>query len=59
MISPQLLLQRLCRGPQPVTDAAEGQGDARLERVAQPLEDDAKRIVAECEERHRGARDAR
>ena len=38
-----------------MTGAAEGHGDARLEHVAQPLEDDAQRIVAEGKE-HRAAR---
>eukprot|EP00964_Phaeocystis_antarctica_P033449 scaffold18973_cov66-Phaeocystis_antarctica.AAC.2 len=42
-----------------MTGAAEGQDDARVERVAQPLEDDAQRIVAEGKERHRGARACR
>ena len=51
--------QRRRQRPQPMTGAAEGQDDARVERVAQPLEDDAQRIVAQGKERHRGARAAR
>jgi hypothetical protein len=55
VLSLQLLPHRLRRREQPMTGAAEGHGDARLEHVAQPLEDDAQRIVAEGKE-HRAAR---
>eukprot|EP00964_Phaeocystis_antarctica_P144937 scaffold110839_cov60-Phaeocystis_antarctica.AAC.1 len=56
MISPQLLQQRQRRLPQLMADAAQVQGEARLEHVAQLDEDDARLVTAQPRQRHRGAR---
>ena len=55
MISPELLLQLFRQRPEPMTGAAGVHDDARVERVAHPLEDCAQRIVLQGKERHRGA----
>eukprot|EP00964_Phaeocystis_antarctica_P099134 scaffold65022_cov57-Phaeocystis_antarctica.AAC.1 len=47
VLSPQPLPQRLRLLPQLMAGAAEGHGDARLDRVAQPFEDDAHLVTAE------------
>jgi hypothetical protein len=55
VISPQLLPRRLRHRPQLAAGAAEGHGDARIERVAQLAEDDALLVTAQRRERHRRA----
>eukprot|EP00964_Phaeocystis_antarctica_P021784 scaffold12091_cov69-Phaeocystis_antarctica.AAC.4 len=52
VLNPQLRPQRLCRFPQPAAGAAEGHGIARLERVAEVGEDDARHVVAERREKN-------
>eukprot|EP00964_Phaeocystis_antarctica_P053282 scaffold31266_cov60-Phaeocystis_antarctica.AAC.1 len=56
MISPQLGQQRLRRRPQLFADAAQGHGNARLEHVAQPVEEDARLVTAQLRQRHPPAR---
>eukprot|EP00964_Phaeocystis_antarctica_P035844 scaffold20494_cov69-Phaeocystis_antarctica.AAC.5 len=56
VLSPQLLQQRLRERPQLAVGAAEGHGDAWIERVAQLAEDDALLVTAQRRERHRGPR---
>ena len=51
-----LLPLRLRQLPQLAASAAEGHGDARVERVAQLDEDDALLVTAQLGERHRDAR---
>ena len=49
-------MRRLRRRAQLIADAAEVNGDARLQHVAQLGEDDALLVTAQRHERHRGAR---
>ena len=57
MVDPQLLSKRLRRLPQLAADAAQVHGDARVQHIAQLVEDDALRVLVEHRQRrHRGAR---
>eukprot|EP00964_Phaeocystis_antarctica_P065350 scaffold39418_cov50-Phaeocystis_antarctica.AAC.3 len=58
VISPQLLQQRLRQRPQLAAGAAEGHGDAWIERVAQLAEDDALLVTAQLRQRHSRRRGA-
>ena len=54
----QLLQRYPRRRPQIVADAAQGHGDARVERVAQLHEEDALLVAAQRGQRHGDARAA-